>query len=191
MMQAVPMCLISPARQQVNCEMQHLKNAPLLACVCAVLSPPPHPTLTCHFHQVRALDALHHMLQEASVLSSHLKAYKPAVESYTSAAGHFFDSLRDFMASSGATPLLYSGGRGSLEFSGALACICPAGLDVTNPRFCTACAPEDRLYICCGCLLDLAAKLDLPNWLPYRMDVCCCLPIPPDSGRVVVLVLHR
>jgi hypothetical protein len=71
--------------------------------VCVLCCPSPHcSTSTCQIFQVRALDALHHMLQEASVLSSHLKAYKPAVMSYSSAAGHFFDSLRDFMASSGA-----------------------------------------------------------------------------------------
>lgn len=52
--------------------------------------------------QPRPLDALHNMLREASVMSSHLRAYKPAVEAYASAASKFFDAMHDFLASSGA-----------------------------------------------------------------------------------------
>lgn len=59
--------------------------------------PPPQPLLP----QVRSLDALHHMLHEASVLSSHLRGYKGAVERYATQAGGFFDAVRDFLASSG------------------------------------------------------------------------------------------
>jgi hypothetical protein len=87
------------------------------------------------------------MLQEASVLSSHLRAYKPAVESYTSAAGHFFDSVRDFMASSGAVQVLYIRGMCS-ELPVALAYI-SSRVDVNKPSnalWPTPCAPEDRLY---------------------------------------------
>lgn len=41
------------------------------------------------------------MLHEASVLSSHLQAYRGAVEAYTPQAAAFIDAARDFLASSG------------------------------------------------------------------------------------------
>jgi phosphoglycerate dehydrogenase-like enzyme len=35
---------------------------------------------TPHTHQVRPLDSLHHMLQEASILSSHLKQHQETLD---------------------------------------------------------------------------------------------------------------
>jgi hypothetical protein len=46
------------------------------------------------------------MLHEASVLSSHLQAYRGKVEGYAPQAAAFFDAVRDFLASSGGRATL-------------------------------------------------------------------------------------
>jgi hypothetical protein len=46
------------------------------------------------------------MLHDASVLSSHLRAYQPAGQAYASAGTKFFDALHDFLASSGGSRCL-------------------------------------------------------------------------------------
>lgn len=69
--------------------------------------------------QARPLDALHHMLQEASVLSSHLRGYRSAVDTYASKADRFFDALHDFMASSGAREEVRKGQGGEAAIANA------------------------------------------------------------------------
>lgn len=70
----------------------------------------PAPEAWAGLHQTpgsaRPLDALHNMLHDASVLSSHLRVYQPAVRGEASAGTKFFDALHDFLASSG-DPALY------------------------------------------------------------------------------------
>jgi hypothetical protein len=41
------------------------------------------------------------MLHESAVLSSHLKGYSAAVDTYATASDTFFEGLQDFMASTG------------------------------------------------------------------------------------------
>lgn len=91
----------------------------------AGLQPPDNP---------RPLDALHNMLHEASVMSSHLRAYQPAVEAYASAGSKFFDAMRDFLASSGAAVSL---SFLSVRLQAETACACaPSSLPACSPLCC-------------------------------------------------------